>query len=94
VFQTHIEQFHKDTEDSLILYWVGSETKEEEDLDFLTQAGLASARARGNMGGRPNALDKKGKATAVRMYNSKKHSVVEICKLMGISHPTLLGYVK
>jgi len=59
-----------------------------------TQAGLASARARGRMGGRPHALDDKEKATAVNMYNSKKHSVVEICKLMGISRPTLLGYVR
>jgi DNA invertase Pin-like site-specific DNA recombinase len=59
-----------------------------------TQAGLASARARGRMGGRPHALDDKRKATAVRMYNSKTHSVEEICKLMGISRPTLLGYVR
>ena len=61
---------------------------------FVPQAGLASARARGRKGGRPHALDDKEKATAVNMYNSKKHSVVEICQTMGISLPTLLGYVK
>ena len=59
-----------------------------------TQAGLAAARARGRKGGRPHALDDKEKATAVNMYNTKEHSVEEICKLMGISRPTLLSYVR
>ncbi len=59
-----------------------------------TQAGLASARARGRMGGRPHALDDKDKKTAVKMYNTKEHSVGEICQTMGISRPTLYNYLR
>ena len=59
-----------------------------------TQAGLAAARARGRKGGRPHALDDKKRATAVRMYNSREHSVGEICRTMGISRPTLYNYLR
>ena len=58
-----------------------------------TQAGLAAARARGRKGGRPHALDDKGRAMAVKLYNSREHSVAEICQTMGISGPTLYSYV-
>ena len=59
-----------------------------------TQAGLAAARARGRKGGRPPALDGKKREMAVKLYNSKEHSVREICQTMGISRPTLYSYVR
>ena len=59
-----------------------------------TQAGLAAARARGRKGGRPFALDKKKREMAVKLYNSREHSVEEICQTMGISRPTLYSYLK
>ena len=59
-----------------------------------TQAGLAAARARGRKGGRPHALDEKEREMAVKLYNSREHSVAEICQTMGISGPTLYSYVR
>ena len=59
-----------------------------------TQAGLAAARARGRKGGRPPVLDDKKKAVAVKLYREKEHTIQEICRMMGISKPTLYSYVK
>ena len=59
-----------------------------------TRAGLAAARARGRKGGRPYALDKSKRKMAIDLYNSKEHSVDEICQTMGISRPTLYNYLK
>ncbi len=58
-----------------------------------TNAGLAAARARGRKGGRPESLDSQKKQALVKLYNSKEHSVSEICQMMGISKPTLYKYV-
>lgn len=59
-----------------------------------TQAGLAAARARGRKGGRPPVLSKKQRAVAVKLYKEKKHTVKEICQIMGISKPTLYSYLR
>lgn len=59
-----------------------------------TQAGLAAARARGRLGGRPKALDAKKRKLAVDLYHEKKTLVQDICELMGISKPTLYKYVR
>ncbi len=59
-----------------------------------TLAGLASARARGRLGGRPPALNTKQQQVAVQLYQQKKHTIKEICRIMGISKPTLYSYVK
>lgn len=59
-----------------------------------TKAGLAAARARGRLGGRPKALDKKQREALVLLYNEKKHSVNEICQIMGISKQTLYNYLR
>lgn len=58
-----------------------------------TQAGLQAARARGRLGGRPKALNKDKQDLAVKLYQEKKHTVDEICQLMGISKPTLYKYI-
>lgn len=59
-----------------------------------TQAGLAAARARGRLGGRPSALDPDKQALAVQLYREKKLTVAKICTMMGISKPTLYAYVR
>lgn len=59
-----------------------------------TMAGLAAARARGRMGGRPKALDPSKRAMAVSLYKAKEYPVLEICNMLKISKPTLYAYVK
>jgi DNA invertase Pin-like site-specific DNA recombinase len=59
-----------------------------------TQAGLAAARARGRKGSRRKKLGDKQQAVAVDLYRQKKHTIEEICKAVGISRPTLYGYVR
>src|SRR3954463_9519095 len=60
-----------------------------------TNAGLAAARARGRVGGRPRKLKTNGKvALARQMFADQSHSVPEICAALGISRATLYRYVK
>ena len=58
-----------------------------------TQAGLNAARARGRKGGRPKVLEPAKRQLAVKLYAEKQHTIVEICRMMGISKPTLYNYV-
>ncbi len=59
-----------------------------------TQAGLAAARARGRKGGRPKSLNQDKQALTVKLYEEKKHSIEQICKMMSISKPTLYKYIE
>jgi DNA invertase Pin-like site-specific DNA recombinase len=59
-----------------------------------TRAGLDAARARGRKGGRRMKLDDKKRALAVDLYRRKKHTVAEICGMVGITPPTLYAYVR
>jgi DNA invertase Pin-like site-specific DNA recombinase len=59
-----------------------------------THAGLAAARARGRKGGRRPKLDEKKRALAVDLYRQKKHTVGEICQMVGVTKPTLYAYVR
>ena len=58
-----------------------------------TQAGLKAARARGRLGGRPKALDAAKIALAYRLYDEKQHTIKEICRILGISKPSLYAYL-
>lgn len=58
-----------------------------------TQAGLSAARARGRSGGRPKALDANKRQLAIRLYHERQHSIEELCRMMGISKPTLYSYL-
>ena len=58
-----------------------------------TLAGLAAARARGRMGGRPKRLDPAKLALALRLHSEDKHTIREICQMMGISKSTLYNYL-
>ena len=59
-----------------------------------THAGLKAARARGRLGGRPQALTASKQQRAVELYQEKRLAVQEICKITGISKPTLYAYVR
>ncbi|AGY56347.1 recombinase family protein [Gloeobacter kilaueensis] len=58
-----------------------------------TQAGLSAARARGRKGGRPKALDPAKRRLAVKLYDERQLTIVEICRMLGISKPTLYSYL-
>lgn len=59
-----------------------------------TKEGLASARARGKLGGRRSKLNDKDKATIKKLYDDKKLTVAEICRMYDISRPTLYKAIK
>lgn len=58
-----------------------------------TQAGLQAVRARGRKGGRPKSLNQDKQALSVKLYDEKKHTIAQICQMMGISKPTLYKYI-
>jgi DNA invertase Pin-like site-specific DNA recombinase len=59
-----------------------------------TKAGLEAARARGRKGGRRHKLDARKRALALELYRGKRHTVMEICGMVGIAKPTLYAYVR
>jgi DNA invertase Pin-like site-specific DNA recombinase len=62
-----------------------------------TQAGLAAARARGKVGGRPRAetLNSPQKVhVAKTLYTDKRNSVADICRTLRISRATFYRYMK
>lgn len=67
---------------------------ERELIRERSQAGIEAARARGIVGGRRKALDADKRKLAVQLYHEGKHSIAEVCKLMGVSKPTLYKYIK
>ncbi len=80
----------------LIFHLMGALAEFERDLiRERTNAGLAAARARGNVGGRPRKLQSNTKVELARhMFASKSHSIPEICAALGISRATLYRYIK
>jgi DNA invertase Pin-like site-specific DNA recombinase len=79
----------------LIFHMFGALAEFERNLiSERTQAGLAAARARGRKGGRPKALNSKQREVAIGLYKERNHSVQEICRIMGISKPTLYEYLR
>jgi DNA invertase Pin-like site-specific DNA recombinase len=58
-----------------------------------TQAGLTAARARGRKGGRPRKLDSAHVALLYQLYDERERTVMEICRLLKISKPTLYDYL-
>jgi len=80
----------------LIFHLMGALAEFERDLiRERTNAGLAAARARGHIGGRPRKLKTNGKvALARRLFADQSHSIPEICAALGISRATLYRYVK
>ena len=59
-----------------------------------TKSGLQAARARGRLGGRPYLLNLKEVARLKKLYDARKNTVIEICKIFNISRPTFYNYLK
>ena len=59
-----------------------------------TQAGLAAARARGRVGGRPPiSPDEPRVVTAKRLHQDRGLSIDQICATLSISRPTFYRYL-
>ncbi|MEL6307781.1 MAG: recombinase family protein [Chloroflexota bacterium] len=61
-----------------------------------TKAGLAAARARGRVGGRPKGLSKSAQQKAEiaeHLYRAGKLSIREICEHVGVAKSTLYKYL-
>lgn len=62
-----------------------------------TMAGLARARARGRLGGRKKGLSAKAQKTALiaeALYKQRQLTVIDLCKQLSISKPTLYRYLR
>ncbi|MDQ2785559.1 MAG: recombinase family protein [Chloroflexota bacterium] len=95
-FRSLTEQIDTTTSGGKLIFHVfGALAEFERDIiRERTQAGLASARARGRMGGRPKKIGTPAKvAMAKALYADKLHSVAEICKSVGVSRATLYRYL-
>ena len=66
---------------------------ERELIAERTQAGLAAARARGRMGGRPRKMDRATLTTAMAAMNDPKANAAEVSRRLGITTTTLYTYV-
>jgi DNA invertase Pin-like site-specific DNA recombinase len=67
---------------------------ERELIRERTQAGLASARSRGRIGGRPKTLTARQVQILRNMAADKSLTVSDICKTLGIGRTTFYRYVK
>jgi len=95
-FRSLTEQIDTTTSGGKLIFHVfGALAEFERDLiRERTNAGLAAARARGRMGGRPKALaDPKKRALAQALYDGGQTDVATICQTLGISRATLYRYV-
>jgi DNA invertase Pin-like site-specific DNA recombinase len=66
---------------------------ERELIKERTHAGLLAARSRGKKGGRPKVMNSKKISMAKTLYNDKKNSIGDICKILKVSKPTLYRYL-
>lgn len=66
---------------------------EREVIRERTKAGLDAARARGRVGGRPALLTPNQITRLKKLYDARKNTVAEICKIFSISRPTFYNYI-
>lgn len=59
-----------------------------------TQAGLAAARARGRMGGRPRAMTPEKVRLARQLYDSREHTVEAIAQTLGVSRASIYRHLE
>lgn len=67
---------------------------ERERIRERVNTGLAAARARGRVGGRPAKLTQRQQEQVKTLYASKEHTLSSICEQFNISKPTLYKIVK
>jgi DNA invertase Pin-like site-specific DNA recombinase len=66
---------------------------ERELITERTNAGLASARSRGRLGGRPKAISTKQLRIAQTMLKDPKTTIREVCETLQVSKTTLYRYL-
>jgi DNA invertase Pin-like site-specific DNA recombinase len=77
----------------LIFHIFGALAEFERDLiSERTQAGMKAARARGKLGGRRAILDDRKVKRMIELYDERKTTVTEICKIFSISRPAFYVY--
>ncbi len=67
---------------------------ERELIRERTNAGLASARARGRLGGRPKAMTQRQIQMAKTMLADPNTTIKEVCETLDVSKSTLYRYLK
>jgi DNA invertase Pin-like site-specific DNA recombinase len=78
----------------LVFHVFGALAEFERDLiRERTVAGLAAARARGRLGGRPRALTKTQAEQLQTLAADRRNSVKDICSTLGISRATFYRYL-
>jgi len=94
-FKSITEGFDTTTNNGKLIFHIfGAMAEFERNLiQERVQAGLHAARARGRVGGRPQALDEKEKAMALTLYADKNNSIADICKALNVSRATLYRYL-
>jgi DNA invertase Pin-like site-specific DNA recombinase len=94
-FKSLTEQIDTPPGGKLVFHLFGALAEFERDLiRERTNAGLAAARARGRLGGRPKKLaDPKQLALAQQLYGGGQIDIATICRTLGISRATLYRYV-
>src|SRR6476659_4683996 len=96
-FRSLTEQIDTTTSGGKLIFHVfGALAEFERDIiRERTQAGLASARARGRMGGRPKKLaDAKQLELARTLYAGGQTDIATICRTLGVSRATLYRALK
>ena len=58
-----------------------------------THAGLAAARARGRVGGRPTVMNAKKIDKARKLYDSRQHTVADIAEMLNVSVATVYRHL-
>lgn len=93
-FQSLQEQIDTTTAGGKLIFHIFASLAEfERDLiRERTKAGLAAARARGRLGGRPKGVDQKKQKAALALKKNGTYSVREICEIVGISRNTYYKY--
>ncbi len=79
----------------LIFHIFGALAEFERDIiRERTMAGLAAARARGRVGGRPKIMDEGKVKLARTLIADNPRSIGKICEILGVSKATLYRYLK
>lgn len=95
-FQSLQEQIDTTTAGGKLIFHIFASLAEfERDrIRERTKAGLAAARARGRLGGRPRGVDQKKQKAALALKQNDTYSVREICEIVGISRNTYYKYTR
>ena len=59
-----------------------------------TLPGRLAAKKMGKLGGRPKKLNAEKIALVQKLYDNPKNTVVNICKILGISKPSFYAYLR